>query len=855
MAVTASAETAPQGPPPSLRGVDERARLDELAHNAAAGRGGALCIEGERGIGKSSALDYVIDRATEFRVVRVRTVAAEQEIAYAGLHLLCGDLLDDFAPLGDVHAGALSAAFGLTDEPRPEASAVGPAVLELLDGLTRTQPLCLAVDDAQWLDHATAEVLSFVAAGVHDRPLLLLVAGDGVDRLSPLGGVPSMRLRPLSPREVRVRLASVSPGPIDDVVTERLLAESRGNLRLLAESLDSVTAAGLAGGFGVPVVRPGRCRAQAAPCPCRGRAARLAPPVRRLLLAAAADMTGDVARLELLATEFGTTVESLTATGLVAVRDRVIFLCPELRSLTYHSAAAAERRLIHRQIGENTVDDLPRQAWHRALAAAGADDDLADDLERYAETARKRGGPAAHAAFLERAALLTGDPQVRGDRALTASTAMYDSGDLASAQRLLAIAPPYPHDATRSARQRWHLTRIETVVRPGDDSARHLLETARQLHPLDPADAREACLEALLAAMSANKPADPGLLIAAAAEGRAMTAEGPRAPADQILFGLATRVLDGYAHAVEPLRAAIAAFGERRLDPRSARWVGLAGLIAGDVWDSRAWHELARRHPAAGRGPGLEDLLTQISRRARSHDSEIAGSVAAAILHNAAGHYDQAVDAARTAVRTEHPCFTGWALAELVEAAVRAGDESLAAEAAARLFRRTRPAGTDWALGVQATVEALLSDGPQAEASYREAVQRLGRTGLLYRLARAELLFGEWLRRRHRRIDARTHLRSASEHFTKLGAAAFLERARRELLATGVAPRKRSEATRQQLTPQESRVASLARDGLTNAEIAEQLFVSPRTVEYHLYKAFAKLGINSRAKLQRIEEL
>ncbi|MEV4347214.1 AAA family ATPase [Actinoplanes sp. NPDC049596] len=855
MGVNASAETAPPVLFPCLLGVDERARLDELARHATGGRGVALRIEGERGIGKSSALDYVIDRITEFRVVRMRAVAAEQEIAYAGLHLLCGDLLDDLASVADIRAGSLSAAFGLTDEPRPDAAAVGSAVLELFDGLTRAQPMCLVIDDAQWLDRATAEVLSYVAARVDSRPLMILVAGDGIEQPGTPAGFPSMRLRPLSPSEARTRIASISAGPIDDVVTDRLLAECRGNLRRLAESLESFAGAEPAGGFGVPAMRPGHSCTHAPTRPCRSRTARLASQARRLLLAAAADMTGDVALLERLATEFGSSVEELTTAGLVATGDRITFTCPELRSITYYSAAAADRRLVHRMIGENTVGDPPRQAWHLGLAAPRPDNRLADELERHSAAARSRGGAPAHAAFLERAALLTGDPEKRYDRALTASTAMYDIGDLAAAQRLLAIAPPDPQDTTRSARQRWHRARIDTVIRPGAESARYLLESARQLRPLDPADAREAYLEALLAAMSAAKPADRSLLIVTATEARAVTAGGTGDPADQILHGLTIRILEGYAPSVEPLRAAVAAFDDQRLAPRSARWVGLAGLIAGDVWDSRAWHELARRHPVAGRGPGLEDLLMQISRRARSHDSEIAEAVAAAILHNAAGLYDQAVDAARTAVRTEHPCFTGWALAELVEAAVRAGNDGLAAEAATQLFRRTTPAGTDWARGVQATAEALLSDGPEAEDLYREAVQRLSRTGLLYRLARAELLFGEWLRRRNRRIDARTQLRSASEHFTELGAAAFVERARRELLATGEASRKRSYANRHELTPQEARVAALARDGSTNAEIAERLFVSPRTVEYHLYKAFAKLGVNSRAKLQRIQEL
>jgi DNA-binding CsgD family transcriptional regulator len=396
-------------------------------------------------------------------------------------------------------------------------------------------------------------------------------------------------------------------------------------------------------------------------------------------------------------------------------------------------------------------------------------------------------------------------------------------------------------------------------------------------------------------------------LIVTAAEAHASTADQLGHPANQILYGLAIRVLDGYGPSVRPLRAALAAFQDREPDPRMTRRLHLARLIAADLWDEQAWLGLARcpaagtalksvmpigdgaygalvtsplgpmemtlhglavnRPPSGspvaapttrshrsipsvwGRASRLEDLLALTSERARGHDETVAGAVAAAVLHNAATRYDQAVDAVRAAW-SEHPGFTGWALAELVEAAVRTGEADLAGNAAARLAERTAASGTDWALGVQAMTDALLADGQHAEAHYRTAIERLSRTGMRCQLARAELLYGEWLRRQSRRIDARAQLRSANEHFATLGAVTFAERAHSELLATGEAPRKRNADSRPQLTPQETRVASLARAGYSNAEIAERVFVSMRTVEYHLYKAFAKLGVNSRAKLQ-----
>ncbi|WP_412099827.1 helix-turn-helix transcriptional regulator [Micromonospora ureilytica] len=803
-------------------------------------------------MGSSEALDDVIGQADNFRVLRVRAVAAEQEIPFAALHLLCGELLDRCAFLTAAHLATLNAAFGLIDSPRPSVGAVAPAVLELLSGIARVQPVCAVVDDAHWLDEPTAEVLAFVAAHATHRALMIVIAGTQTPRLDPFGQVPVMRPRPIGRGELRGQLRAVWPGLVDDAVAERMLAESGGDLRMLVESLQRHTAAELAGGFSVPGPRRARSCSHEGYCP--SGTGHLTPVSRRLLLAVAADPTGDVLLFERMAAELGADPETLVAAHLVQVGDHVTFACPDLRSVSYHSAAPAKRRLVHRKLAENTASDPTRRLWHLGLAAAAHDDALADDLETHADLAQPRGGTAARAAFLERAALLTSDPAGRADRALAASAAMYDNGDLAGAQRLLAIVTPESQDAVRAARRNWHQARIQTVVRAGEDAVRQLLEAARRLWPLDPADAREAYLDALLAATFAAGPTDRALLLVTATEARAAAREQRRRPTDQLLFGLATRVLDGYARSIVPLRAAISAFREPSLDLRAARWLGLAGLLAADLWDSQAWRDLAQRYAATGRSPRLDNLLAEIP-GTRSHDTGTAAVVATAALHNAAGQYELAVEAACAAVRSEHPGFTGWALIELIEAAVRAGDERLAAETSAQLLQHTTPAGTDWALGVRATAEALLAQGQNAEASYREAIGRLGRTGLPYRLARAELLYGEWLRRRNRRIEARAQLRAASRRFGEVGAVAFVERARRELLATGENTRQQTDGSRRQLTPQETRVASLARAGFSNAEIAARLVISPRTVEYHLYKAFAKLGVRSRAKLQHLRDL
>ncbi|SIS04036.1 LuxR family transcriptional regulator [Micromonospora avicenniae] len=902
MVVHASVENRTPHPEPPLRGTDERARLDALVRTAAAGDGGALRIVGERGSGKSCALDYVIGRATGFRVLRVRAVPAERDIAYASLHLLCDDLLDESGFLSARHRMSLDTAFGRMGDSRPEPAEVGPAALELLGDIARAGPVCIAVDDAHWLDTATAEVLAYVAAHAAGRAVLLLVTTNGTDSDNYLDNVPVMRLRPLTFNEVRTELASLSPGPLDESVVQRMLLEAHGNLRVLAESLQGFTAAELAGGFAVPA--PLRTRSCSHGRCCIGRAAQLTPPARQLLLAAAADPSGDVVLHEHLAAELGASSEVLTAARLLEIGECVAFSCSELRSVSYHAATPDDRRLIHRKLGEAITDDRVRKIWHLGLAAVGHDDNLADELEESAGLAQSRGGAAARAAFLEKAAHLTSDRGRRADRALTASAAKYDSGDLAAAQQLLALVDTEPAETRRAARHDWQRSRIATVARPGAGSIRQLLAAARRLRALDPTDAREAYLETLTAAMAAGD-ARGGLLTVVAEEARLAAAAHRGHPVDQLLFGLATRVLDGYGAAVQPLSVAVRAFLKHAPDLRTTRWFRLAALIAADLWDAPAWMELTGRSPVAGTGTApatpiggdasgptmmrparqtgtaldrlaadqalswrvtpasvgrcavttparqwLRPLLAPISETAHNQDAAIPEAVAAAVLHNAGGRYDEALDAARNALRYDLPGFAGWALAELVEAAVRTGDLTLAAEAAARLHERTASAGTDWALGMQAMADALLAEERTAETHYEQAIERLARSDIRCQLGRVRLLYGEWLRRRNRRVDARDHLRAAGQLFSEIGATGFAERTRRELLATGESTGKRTEDNRRQLTPQESRVAALAREGLSNAEIAGQLFLSPRTVEYHLYKAFAKLGINSRAKLQ-----
>jgi DNA-binding CsgD family transcriptional regulator len=579
-----------------------------------------------------------------------------------------------------------------------------------------------------------------------------------------------------------------------------------------------------------------------------------------------------------------------------------------------------ERESAHQALAEATDPDVDpdRRAWHRAHATTTPDEGIAAELELSAGRAAHRGGIAAAAAFLERAAELTPDPARRGRRTLAAATAKVESGAPEAAHKLLAVAGMFPLDDVQRARLTRLRAQIVFALRRGSDAPPLLLDAANRLAPLDSGSAREAYLEALGAAIFAGRVNDrvgPGE-VAAAARGAPPGRQPPR-PIDLLLEGLATRFTDGYVTGVAPLRRALNAFGQDAGGHQGdmMRWFWLPWLVAGDLWADERWHELATRAvrlcrdagalivlplalgyravvhlhagefaaasslaeeadaitEATGNAPArysslllaawrgvdadaLEDMNWALENAiARGEGRAIGGyGYATAVLYNGLGRYEAALAGARSACEYDDLGIRGFALAELVEAGARSGAHEEAAAALRSLEERTGAAGTDWALGVQAWSAALLSDGKAAESRYREAIERLGRTRIAVHLARAHLVYGEWLRRENRRIDAREHLRTAYDMFSRTGAEAFAERARRELMATGETARRRTVDTRDALTPQEGQIARLARDGLSNPEIGAQLFISPRTVQYHLGKVFAKLEITSRNQLGRL---
>jgi DNA-binding CsgD family transcriptional regulator len=908
---------------PGLRGrSSERALLDRLLEDARNGQSAVLVVRGEAGVGKTALLHYATERASDFRVAQITGVEWEMELAYAGLHQLCTPMLGELDVLPQPQQDALSVALGLSPGDPPDRFLVALAALGLLSASAEERPLFCVVDDLQWLDDASADVLGFVARRLLAERVALVFAlrEPGGEHL--LVGLPELALQGLEDGEARALLEAVVPGRIDERVRDRIVAETRGNPLALLELPRGMNAADLAGGFSVPA--PGGLSGGIEDG-FRRRLDDLPADTRRLLQLAAADPVGEPLLVWRAAEELGIAPEAATPAidaGFFEIGAQVRFRHPLVRSAAYRSASPAERYALHAALAEATDPELhpDRRAWHRAQAAPGPDEEVAEELQRSAARAEARGGIAAAAAFLERSATLTPDPVDRVRRLLAAARAKRDAGALEAALELLTAAEAGPMSALQAAEVEHLRGEVAFDQRRLGDAARLLVSAAKRFEPLDPEQARATHLEALGAAIWAADVDRPGALVAAAEAARAAPpAPGPPGAMDAVLDALAVLLTEGYSAAAPALEQALEdVLALKRPDGDLGRWLWLTGaratgLIAIELWDADAWHELASRQVQVARdcgalvqlqfalnffarsqlasgeltdvavlveeervlaqatgnpAVGYEAMLLAAWRGQESLASELidrmlqtasalglgrmvdVATYANAMLYNGIGRYEAARDAARVAF--EHSDHVGngpFVVAELAEAASRTGDQELVQAAVDWLSERTRLTRTDWVLGIAARVRALLGEGEAAELEYRESIACLGRTRLRAELARSHLLYGEWLRRERRRADAREQLRIAHETFDAMGADGFAERARHELVATGETVRKRRDDTRDDLTPQEEHIARLAIDGRTNPEIGAELFISPRTVEWHLKKVYMKLGIRSRKDL------
>jgi DNA-binding CsgD family transcriptional regulator len=880
-------------------------------------------VRGEAGVGKTALLGYLAEQASGCRVTRVAGVEAEMELVYAGLHQLLAPMLDRLERLPVPQREALRTAFGLGPGSAPDRFLVGLATLSLLADVAEEHSLVCVVDDAQWLDRASAQVLGFVARRLEAESVALVFAARVPG--GELAGLPELTVEGLNEADARTLLDSVLPGPLDPRIRDRIVEEARGNPLALVELPQGVTPAELAGGFALPDAMPLAGRIEES---FRRRLEALPADTGRLLLVAAADPVGDPVLVWRAAERLGIGLQAgipAAEAGLLEVGARVRFRHPLVRSAAYRSASLQERQAVHRALAEATDPGLDpdRRAWHWAQATSGPDEVVAAELERSAGRAQARGGVAAAAAFLERAATLTPDAASRARRLLAAARAKRDAGALDAALGLLVGVEAGPLDAWSAAEVEHLRGQIALVQRRGSEAGRLLLSAARRLEPLDAALARETHLEALGTAAWAGDLDRPGALQAAAEAARAAPpGPDPPRPVDVLLDGLALRLTEGYAAAAPTLtRALRLALALDVADDGVGRWLWLAGgratvwLVALELWDADSWHalvsaqarfargngafvqlqyalnSLAAAHLFAGeldaaarlldeerligeasgslpigytemtlaawrgREPAASALIEATSREAtaRGLDRLVnAATNAGAVLYNGLGRHDLARDAAWRAFQRDQLGFGPFVVSELAEAASRIGDVELVRAARSWLSERTRVAPTDWVLGIEARVRALASDGQAADRRYRESIAHLGRTRVRVELARAHLLYGEWLRRQRRRVDAREQLRTAHDLLIAMGMEAFAERARRELRATGETARRRTVETRGELTAQEALIARLARDGLSNPEIGIRLFISARTVKYHLGKVFTKLDISSRSQLHRV---
>ena len=892
--------------------------LERLLAAVRGGESKALVLHGEPGIGKTALLEFLEIRAADCRVISVSGVQSEMELPFAALHQLCAPLLGRLGAVPAPQAAALRTTFGLDSGPVPDRFFVGLAVLSLLAEAAAEQSLLCVVDDEQWLDRASAQVIAFVARRLGAESIGLVY---GTRTLSDeLTGLPQLKVEGLGKADARALLDSALTAKVDQQVRDQIVAEAHGNPLALVELPRELTAAQLAGGFGLPgaVVLPSSAEGM-----FRRRIEALPAESRRLLILAAAEPTGDPVLLWRAADRLGiraAAARPAVDAGLADFGARVRFRHPLARSAAYRSAPTGERLAAHAALAEATDPgvDPDRRAWHQAEATLGPDEDVAGELERSASRAQARGGLAAAAAFLERATALTPDSLRRTQRALAGARAKIRAGEFDAALDLLAIAEAGPlGEAGQAHAELVHAQLAYASGTRGSDAQRLLLAAAKRLELVDPRLARLTYLDAIGSALFAGRLAAPGADLAAVSRAAAGAPQPPGSPdsADHLLYALTADFAQQYARGLPALRKSLLSSGSGLPIDEEMHWVGLAATAASGVWDEKDWEALTDRYVDLCLGLGavtelplaltsraflflfagkltaaesvieeVEVVLTAIggdlapySRLGlaafRGREAEVSvlaqaavdgaarrgegwaitgAAWATALVNNGRCHYRKALDAAQRA--TEYADDLGlrtWALVELVEAAARSDAGEIASTAYRQLAQMTDDSGTDWALGVKARSHALLAAGDEADSLYQESVSRLSRVRVRSELARAHLVYGEWLRRERRRGEARTELRTAHGMLEGMGMGAFAERARRELWATGETARKRSVESHDELTAQELQIARLAREGLTNPEIGSRLFISARTVEYHLGKVFAKLGITSRAQLDR----
>jgi DNA-binding CsgD family transcriptional regulator len=891
----------------------EREELERALDCVRGGESATLVIQGEAGIGKSELMRYCAARAADCRVAQIAGVESELELPFAALHQLCAPLLTELPPLPEPQERALRIALGLADGSAPDQFLVGLAVLSSLAEVAAKRPLVCLIDDAQWLDEASSRIFRFVARRLLAESVLLVFAIREKPGVRLFGDLPTLTLEGLSGDDARSLLNAIVSVQLDEKVRNRIVAETGGNPLALLEVPRLMAAAELAGGFGVsPTASAGqledlyiRCF-RALPDPTRQlMLLAAADPTGDATLVWRAAQTLGITR---------DAAAPASEKDLLDIGSQVRFRHPLVRSAIQAAVSPAERRAAHLALASATdaQTDPDRRVWHLAAAATGPDEELATELERSADRAQSRAGLAAAAAFLERSASLTPNRKLRADRILAAAHAHQHAGAFDIARGLLAEAEATAVDELQSALVDLVRGQIDRAAGTSAEAPTRLLHAAQRLEPLDTRVAQDTYLDAAVASMVAGALAGPGgrLIDVATAAPHGLSGS---LPGDYLLEGLMQYATLGPPAAAPMLRRGVDACLRDGLSPDQwLHWGGFATMVALDLGDFELWANLSKRQAEVARSSGalgplvvavsLERLVATVAgdlERAttlgveedalkdatgtsrtpygslllaayRGRPEPAAGLItttadaatargeglgrqladlSTAILNNGLGRYSVALPAALRASQENYAAWARWALSELIEAAVHSGRPELADGAMQRLRDLTME-DSDWPAAVEARSKALLSKGTAAESCYLDSIDHFARTPLRPELARTHLLYGEWLRRADRRLDARDQLRTAHVLLTDIGAEAFTERARHELLAVGDSVRRRKPDTHLALTAQELHIARLARTGQTNAQIAEELFLSARTVEWHLRKVFTKLHITSRKDLQ-----
>jgi DNA-binding CsgD family transcriptional regulator len=908
--------------PPGLAGrADEQAALRGLLVSLGGGMSGALVLRGEPGIGKTALLEYLAETAPDIDFAVVSGVESEAGFGFAGLYRLLVPYLGRIDRLPAQQRLALGTALGLVDGRPGTPFLIGLAVLTVLAEAAQDRPLVCVIDDAQWLDPESLEVLAFVARRVYAERLGIIFGVRDPPRLAVLECIPELKLSGLSPASAAELLVALAAGRVDPHVAARVADQAGGNPLMLTEVGRELAEGRIPSGLLLNAPAPVGQRLESH---FRDRVQDLPADCRTLLLLAAAGAAPVVTWRAAALAGLGPEAALPAETGqLVKMTPELRFRHPLIRAAVYAGADPADRRRAHELLARATDASInpDLRAWHLAGAALAPDENIAAELERCAEVARRRGGFLAEAEFLARAAELSPDPAGVAARTLAAAGAAVTGGAPLRAEALLdAGEPAFEDPFVRAQAQRLRQRVRYLSGRPFGEIPIALLGVAKVLAPADRGLARRTMLDAVELAIVTGHFISG---VTAAEVGRAaleLRADGGSDPGidDLLLAGLATLAADGYVKAAPLLRRAVTAMAAPDAVGAAVPPWFIDGVYATHaLWDDRARHDWLQRCERLARATGalnhLQMALTCLSiveaqtgqlgsAEARGTDSRQLGlaigfspeklavnsnaellawrgldtaaqlaadnTAAAAeylragdikrpgyqalmVLHLSRGRYLDAFQVASRMRADDRLDFDNEALPNLVEAGVRSHHWDAAEAALAELVRRATASGTSWALGLMARSQALLEAG-DPELLYQQSISHLGKTTVITDLARAHLLYGEWLRRQKRRLDARDQLQHAYDLFTGMGAPAFAHRAGVELAATGARVQKHAPGSAGDLTAQEAQVARLAAGGATNQTIAAELFISSHTVGYHLTKAFRKLGVTSRHQLHTV---